>query len=121
MNSSPLQIRQLGHGGHGHDEYQNLIRFNQELQDKIDQLENDIDKFRSRNNNVDLEKVLTHSLTHFYSLTYSLTSTHSLTHSLLLTYSLLLTHSLTHSLTSTHSLTYSPYFYLGNGGFASSE
>jgi hypothetical protein len=69
MNSSPLQIKQLGHGGHGHDEYQNLIRFNQELQDKIDQLENDIDKFRSRNNSVDLEKVLTYSLTH--SLTHS--------------------------------------------------
>ncbi len=76
MNNSPLQIKQLGHSVQGHDEYQNLIRYNQELQDRIDQLENDIDKFRSRNNNIDLEKVratllaLTHSLINTYSLTH---------------------------------------------------
>ena len=59
MNNSPLQIKQLGHSVQGHDEYHNLIRYNQELQDRIDQLENDIDKFRSRNNSADLEKVRT--------------------------------------------------------------
>lgn len=71
MNNSPLQIKQLGHSVQGHDEYHNLIRYNQELQDRIDQLENDIDKFRSRNNSADLEKVRTTWLVFTDALTHS--------------------------------------------------